>query len=223
MKHADAVETNLAERYLLGELSDSEAEAFEEHYFDCRVCASDVRDGSRLLDTGRELVRKEAHRDVAPVVPIRRGVASRSWLQAAAAIVVIAGATTVAMIATRDAAPSIEVARPLSLLMSESRGASPNDVTLRPGEPLVIYVDIPADPPFPRYELRVRDAQANDVTSTRVSAEQARDTLNLLLRDLRPGTYNVVVEGLDGGGGRTHLASDQFTVHREASDPQSSD
>lgn len=213
MEHAYAAESRLPEQYLLGELNDAEAEEFEEHYFDCRVCADDVRDGMRLLDGGRELAR----RDPAPVVPMA-GRRRQAWLQAAAAVVVLVGAATIAMVAGRDGAPSLEVAQPLSLLMSEARGAAANDVTLRSGEPLVIYVDIPADRSFAAYDLRVRGGGSNDVASTRISGEQARDTLNLLLRELQPGTYEVIVEGIDDGGGRTAVASDQFTVRRAASE-----
>lgn len=214
MEHEHAVESQLAEQYLLGELSDADAEAFEAHYFDCRVCAADVRDGLRLLDGGRELAR----RDTARVVPIA-GRRRQRWLQAAAAVVVLVGATSIAVVAGRDAAPSMEVAQPLSLLMSEARGADAsdvvaNEVTLRPDEPLVIYVDIPADASYPQYELRVRGGGSGDLASTRVSAEQARNTVNVLLRDLQPGTYEVVVEGVGDSGRRTAVATDQFTVRR---------
>ncbi len=37
------------ERYLLDEMNDAEREAFEEHYFDCAVCAANVLDGASLI------------------------------------------------------------------------------------------------------------------------------------------------------------------------------
>jgi hypothetical protein len=44
LDHLIATKRNIAGRYMLGELSPAEREKFEEHYFNCRECADDVRD-----------------------------------------------------------------------------------------------------------------------------------------------------------------------------------
>jgi len=46
--HQSAVEQNLTERYLLGELEDADATAFEAHFFECPFCAEDIRQASRM-------------------------------------------------------------------------------------------------------------------------------------------------------------------------------
>jgi anti-sigma factor RsiW len=46
--HQSAVDRNLTERYVLGELETAEADEFEEHFFDCAACADDVRRASIL-------------------------------------------------------------------------------------------------------------------------------------------------------------------------------
>jgi hypothetical protein len=43
MEHDEAIRWQAAERYAAHELSPAEQDAFEEHFFDCRVCADDVR------------------------------------------------------------------------------------------------------------------------------------------------------------------------------------
>jgi anti-sigma factor RsiW len=48
MNHALSIETKAAERYLLGELLPMERDAFEQHFFECAKCASDVCAGSAL-------------------------------------------------------------------------------------------------------------------------------------------------------------------------------
>jgi anti-sigma factor RsiW len=48
MEHHKASATRASERYLLGEMSEPERFEFEEHYFDCAVCADDVRTGAAL-------------------------------------------------------------------------------------------------------------------------------------------------------------------------------
>ena len=48
MEHQLAVELRFAERYLLGELSPDEIASFEEHFFDCALCADEVRASAHL-------------------------------------------------------------------------------------------------------------------------------------------------------------------------------
>jgi hypothetical protein len=48
MEHHSAMASKASERYLLGEMSEPERFDFEAHYFDCEVCAEDVRTGAAL-------------------------------------------------------------------------------------------------------------------------------------------------------------------------------
>ena len=43
LDHLKATKRNVADRYVLGELSPAQREEFEEHYFECVECAEDVR------------------------------------------------------------------------------------------------------------------------------------------------------------------------------------
>jgi len=49
VEHQSAVELGFAERYLLGELSPEETASFEAHFFDCVLCADEVRQGAHLV------------------------------------------------------------------------------------------------------------------------------------------------------------------------------
>ena len=49
MTHQEAIDTLAAERYLLDEMPADERSAFEEHFFDCEVCADDMRSAAALL------------------------------------------------------------------------------------------------------------------------------------------------------------------------------
>jgi len=48
MTHQQALDTMAAERYLLDEMTELEKHAFEEHFFDCSDCATEVRLGERI-------------------------------------------------------------------------------------------------------------------------------------------------------------------------------
>jgi hypothetical protein len=58
LDHRHSIETHAAERYLLGELTAVEAEAFELHYFDCPQCALAVESGEMFISSVRETARE---------------------------------------------------------------------------------------------------------------------------------------------------------------------
>jgi hypothetical protein len=59
VEHQECIESTLAEKYLLGELSAAERDGFEEHFFDCPECAQAVRDLSNLRVGARAELRDE--------------------------------------------------------------------------------------------------------------------------------------------------------------------
>src|SRR5947209_2274446 len=85
MSHDEAIDTHAAERYLLGELAGEPRDAFEEHFFDCHLCAADVQDGAALVAGIRT-----AARDASPFLA-RRAARRRNMttpLAAAASLLV---------------------------------------------------------------------------------------------------------------------------------------
>lgn len=71
MTHATAMKEYAVERYLLGELPENEQDAFEQHYFECRECADDLRAASVFLENLKQVA-------VEPV-PARRPEPQRDW------------------------------------------------------------------------------------------------------------------------------------------------
>jgi len=68
LDHQSVIDRNLTERYLLEELDAAETAAFEEHFFECPICAEDVRRGSLMVANLKAVLREE---DVAvPVIEI---------------------------------------------------------------------------------------------------------------------------------------------------------
>ncbi|HXB74555.1 MAG TPA: zf-HC2 domain-containing protein [Candidatus Acidoferrales bacterium] len=103
MKHKEAAATMAAERYVLGELHDTELEQFEEHFFSCPECAEDVRDLSDLTAGARELLQQPRNaeppkqRAAAPATgwrwPWPRLSPSFAWGGAMAAVTLVAVTT----------------------------------------------------------------------------------------------------------------------------------
>src|SRR5215471_15347081 len=59
MDHKDVVTRNMAESYLLDELTPEQRDAFEEHYFSCPECARDVKAGALFVANVKEVLHAE--------------------------------------------------------------------------------------------------------------------------------------------------------------------
>ena len=77
MDHHNAVESRASERYLLGEMSEPERFEFEAHYFDCAVCADDVRTGAALARGIKAVCAEDA--TLRPSTTIVRESPGRGW------------------------------------------------------------------------------------------------------------------------------------------------
>jgi len=58
MDHSEALRLQAAERYVLGELSPELREQYEEHYFTCEECASDVKASGGICRRGPRAIRE---------------------------------------------------------------------------------------------------------------------------------------------------------------------
>jgi hypothetical protein len=151
MDHRAATETFAADRYLLGEMSADEREAFEEHFFDCAQCAEEVRAGALLEDGVRGGL-------LVASVPAR---ASRAWWPAIAAPWAVAA--TLAIVAGYEFVHTRSTVQPIVLAPTTLRPATRGDaavVTLGPGGAVTLAVPLagPGDGPV-RYELFRGDAR----------------------------------------------------------------
>ena len=81
MDHNQAVELQLAVKYVLGELPPVQRDEYEDHYIDCPDCAKDVYAVASLTDTVREVFSQEA-RKRAPA-PVRERGGWFAWLKPA--------------------------------------------------------------------------------------------------------------------------------------------
>jgi hypothetical protein len=162
MTHTEAHDTMASERYLLDEMTQSERDAFEDHYFSCLDCAEDVRTSGVMRDGVKAGFVAAPIARVATFVPAQKRLAARQpWYQSAA--IPWAVAATLAIAVTfqarparqTDTAPSAapQVLTPITLRPA-SRGAIPA-VSLGAGHvALALDVDTPPGTTELSYELR---------------------------------------------------------------------
>jgi hypothetical protein len=228
MNHADAVRLNAAERYLLGEMGVPLREEFEEHFMGCAECAADVRAGVAFVESAREVLRLE----LAPAVQSAPARQPAGWLAAflRPAIAAPALAILLAIIGYQSmlTIPRIEsqlsqanaprTLASFSLIGANSRGETPIVVAVRPGQAFALYLDIRPDPSFALYTCEVENASGAPAFSLQVSAEEAKNTVQIFVPPSRlfPGPYVMVVRGLgasqEAASGGVEVMRSRFSV-----------
>jgi hypothetical protein len=238
MEHTQAIQLKAAERYVLGELPSDLCEEYEEHFFSCVECAEELNLAVAFVENSRAVMGSEP---VSP--PVRLPVAaserpaSGNWLSAflrpnfavpafAALLLLVAyqtflviprlKGTTAESVATSGAAA--QALASFSLITADSRGGEPLTVTVRPAQPFSLYFDIPPDGHYSSYVCELQNAAGQVEFSLNISAEQAKNAVQLLIpsSSLGPGKHVLVVRGLgtqDGAAGsRTEVARYPFTL-----------
>ncbi|PYQ30817.1 MAG: hypothetical protein DMF56_08460 [Acidobacteria bacterium] len=213
MNHSEAKESQAVERYTLDEMWQEERDAFEEHYFDCRVCSEGVRDSARMMAAGRRVARETVTTTNVVRMPLRW----KAWIPAAAAAVllmvngILMMMRPVAPVVVSNPAPVMQLAEFSDAIPTgASRGGTP--ITLPAGKPLALPVDLA--PEFSSYEILLRNSAGRAIESLTVSAEQAknqRDQITLLPGSLPAGSYVLVIEGVKDGN-RTKITTQPLTV-----------
>jgi hypothetical protein len=59
MNHLEAVKGKLAESYVLGDLKRQQRDAYEEHYFGCPICATEVKLDAQFLANLKRVSQEE--------------------------------------------------------------------------------------------------------------------------------------------------------------------
>jgi hypothetical protein len=223
LAHEKAIADMTAESYLLGDLSDTEADAFERHYFDCRVCADTIRAGAGMFAAGRVVAMEAPVPQLLPVpeplpAPLPFRQRARHWMSTAAAAVLafVIGASAFRSVPATGLA-MMEVADPHGVITGVMRG--PADVELihfeanRPAE-IIMTPTVPSESQYRAYRLELRDGaekvlQALDLTPAQALREEG---VPVLLRALPAGRYVLVILGVRKEGNRPEFARKSVVV-----------
>lgn len=233
MDHAEAQQVRAAERYTLGDLSVSEVEDFERHFFDCPQCSEELRLLSILQDNARAVFVEQSPApslslaDAPANVPIaaERPVRDRpskwwsGWRMAAPALAMLAAAVYVGYLAggRKAADPQAVGAFPL---YAASRGAETVISPAAGAQFYTLYMDRTWEHDFTSYRAVVRDdtGQTSGAQTGRVSMPVAPPApgraIYVLLpaHSLAPGRYVLAILGKDSAGRETTAAEYRFTL-----------
>jgi hypothetical protein len=208
MNHDEAIRLMASERYLLEELAEEQRQQFEEHMFACQDCALDVRAGTAFIDHGKVLVAEEEAVPAQAKWVARKPAWWAAWLRPAIAVPVMAillfavayqGLIEVPKLNREVAMSNAPQLLPAtSLINSNTRGGGTPTVTVKSGQPFLLFVDVAADPKFTSYVAELHDASGAVDWTLPISSEAAKDMLSLRLpaNHLQPGAYTLVVRGV---------------------------
>ncbi|HEY6139752.1 MAG TPA: zf-HC2 domain-containing protein [Thermoanaerobaculia bacterium] len=211
MEHTEAIDTYAAEGYLLGELSDAERTAFEEHFADCDTCFADVKDALRFTTVLPKVV-------VEPVPAQPVWWRSKPALGFAAAVVLTASLQQITFVV------------PLRAQLERTRTQLANTRTelTKEREPHVVPVYLIGDQrdeiksingraPYtlefvipPQYKYAVVDAHGKVWIKGQATAEEAKKPIDVYIPGgtLPPGDYSLLVTGIGG----VSVSQAEFTV-----------
>lgn len=207
MDHHLAVKEQLPEKYILGELSETERDDFEEHLADCSRCMDDVRTAQAFAVNSYAVFQEEAQ-SVAAGIP-SQNTRSPGWKTrwafafSSGLNLALAGAALYAFVALVPflknqirLLESPSVSEPF-VLEGPTRSALPVFVVPRTAS-ASFRLDLPQH--FDAYVCIIKDAAGRTQKAYNLLAAGNTETLNLTVpvAGLHPGDYNVTLRGSQG-------------------------
>ena len=204
MDHAEALRVQAAEKYVLGELSQPLRDEYEEHYFDCRECAAELKATVAFVDSARGVLRQIPARSGAQTGAQRRAGWLAWWrprfaVPAFAALLLVLGYQNFVTIPNlhRSVASSGQAGDLVSLIGANSRSEGVRAYQIHGDRAAILELDIPTNGGFTRYDCQLHDASGRLVYEQRVAAADAKRTVHLIVPAgrLRAGNYTLTVLG----------------------------
>jgi hypothetical protein len=224
MDHQDALRMQACERYMLGDLSSSDQEDFEEHFFTCAECAEDLRLGAVFKANARAVFSEQSRRPPAtsPSATSHRGLGWWTWLRPAMAAPVAAALALLSIVAYQNAVtiPRLqtaisEVTAPQSVPsfpLKIARGDEPIIVPKK-AQSFILNFYLPQDVVLPTYIGEIQTPAGAKLRSLALPHSVPGQPFMVLLRssDFPAGAYVLKVYT----AGRTEIAAYRFDLKFE--------
>ena len=240
MDHEYVQSQNLAERYVLGRLSEEEQVRFEDHFMACEVCLEEVEAVQDLAPA----LRAEAARSAAVAVEsVARDVEMRAGLGALLAAVLrrpagraLAAGLAVAVLvpllwlgfenrqlrSEAQRADGAVVSTPTAVLVPTRGGSDFSGPSISPGpdhDRFTLLVEVEPDPRVASYEAEVRGADGAPVWQGKeLVASDGRLALTFHTGLLPPGEYELHLTARGTASGREAAGIFPFRVRRADAD-----
>lgn len=220
MDHEQAVRQNATERYLLDELDPDQRDQFEEHFFDCQDCATDVRVAAMFVEHSKEILAEpsaESSARQADEPPRKKWF---GWLIPAFTVPVV-----VLLLAVIGYQGLVELPRsrltanlpellPALALNLQTAGDNSEPISVPPGGDFLLNVIIPPGSSFSSYQVDLYNPQRKIDTTLAVTGAIPGRTLPIHIprANRESGTYRLAVQGRTAEGQTTEVGSSSFEL-----------
>jgi len=223
MDHNEALQCQACEKYLLGELSPAQRDAFEEHYFSCAECAIQLRSAADFLGASCEILAASPVQQTKPDADL----APRRWtswfmqpafaVPAFALLLLVIGYQNFVTIPGYKQAAAPRVLPMHSLITANTLGDESLRFIVPADQPFGLYVDAPYDPAYSTYLLTLLSPSGAATPLRSLNAAEAQKTQIIAINPGRQaGKYTMVVSGLPSSTADSSAAKElarlQFTV-----------
>lgn len=232
MNHQQALDSMAVERYVLNEMTATDRQAFEEHYFNCPECLEAITYASDFLEVGREYVQEEVKTHPAPV-PVPNPVwyqriFSSSWWSspvpafASAAFLALFGLSIYQGVELAQVRKSVNtphvmaasVFLPLSARegSDNSRGAGLHTVAVNRNQAFEVNFDLPRHDQYQSYEGEIISKSGSAAMPIFALPAESLNQGSLVEIAIPPtlsqGSYQIVIRGIN------HAAKEKTTIGR---------
>jgi Putative zinc-finger len=227
MDHDLVVRQKMTERYLLNELEPSARDEFEEHFFDCPDCASDVRAGALFVEHSKVALAKQSEPFRGSVPATAAVPAQAAWfdglrgmLRPAFAVPVMAALLAVIGYQNLVTYPQMQQAlnRPQVLPWAQvnvgTYGSEGPVVTTRTGEGFLLFVRIPPEGGYGHYSADLYNPAGKLESSFTIPAVAGQDQWPVRIpgANREAGSYTLAVHGITTAGESKEVGRASFEL-----------
>jgi hypothetical protein len=199
MNHAEAIQTQAAEKYLLGEFSAAQQDEFAEHFLDCKECSNEMRLTSLFVDTTKRVLATDyVQKPRSNAKPWKGQFHSARYAIAASiallAFIIYQNAMMFPKLRSFSAPQALAY---FSIAGMGSRGPSQTVITPVHGKPFLLLLDLPSHENIYEYRCEILGPDGRRVLSIDVPETQAKKTVPLLIpaSALSQGNYTFAISG----------------------------
>jgi len=219
MNHDVVVRQKMTERYLLDELDPQQRDEFEEHLFDCRDCAEDVRAGAMFVEQSKIVLAEETTAAPAPA-NIRPQPGWFAWLRPAFAVPALAVLLAVVGYQNLVTYPQLQAALqqpqvlPMASVNLGTWGAGGPTITTAPGKGFLLFVRIPPDGVYDHYTADLINPAGKLEWSLTFPAVAGQDQWPVEVPGMNreAGTYTLAIHGISATGETTDQGRASFEL-----------
>src|SRR3984885_15710446 len=222
MDHNQSTNLMAVEKYLLEELTPEQRDQFEEHFFDCEECTTDLQATAAFMAAARQEFK-------ANPVP-RPGKAAKGksfsasfwptalvWSALAASLLLVAYQNLVVFPHFKTEIAELkapEILPVVSLVGGNSRGGETPTASVAAAHPFLLSLDIPTQDRFTSYTCLLYSPSGALAWRVEVSPQAAKDTVSIRVpaADRRSGEYTLAVKG-NIAGSSVDLAHYRFALN----------